>query len=78
MTGSESAPVAWQKSSFSGGNQGACVEVAFAGEGILLRHSRNPSGPVLSFTHTEWLAFLTGARNGEFDPPGGATPRQPE
>jgi Domain of unknown function (DUF397) len=72
VTGSESAPVAWRKSSFSGNNGGDCVEVAFAEEGVLLRHSRNPRGPVLSFTQAEWLAFLTGARSGEFDPPGGA------
>jgi hypothetical protein len=69
VTGSESAPVAWRKSSFSGGGSSECVEVAFAEEGILLRHSRNPSGAVLSFTYAEWLAFLSGARNGEFDPP---------
>jgi hypothetical protein len=71
VTGSESAPVAWRKSSFSGGGSGDCVEVAFAVEGVLLRHSRNPSGPVLSFTHAEWHAFLSGARHGEFDPPDG-------
>jgi hypothetical protein len=76
VTGSESAPVAWQKSSFSGGSGGACVEVAFAGDGVLLRHSRNPNGPVLSFTHDEWLAFLTGARHGEFEPPDGTVPQQ--
>ncbi|HEX4091878.1 MAG TPA: DUF397 domain-containing protein [Trebonia sp.] len=66
MTGSESTSNAWRKSSASGGT-GDCVEVAFAEEGVLVRHSRNPSGPVLSFTHSEWKAFLAGASNGEFD-----------
>jgi hypothetical protein len=68
VTGSESAPTAWHKSSASGGN-GDCVEVAFVDEGVLVRHSRNPSGLVLSFTHAEWRAFITGTRDGEFDLP---------
>jgi hypothetical protein len=72
VTGSESAPKAWHKSSASGGT-GDCVEVAFVDEGVLIRHSRNPGGPVLSFTHSEWRAFLTGSRNGEFDPPDAAS-----
>ncbi len=76
MTGSESAPNSWRKSSASGGNGGDCVEVAFAGESVLIRHSRNPTGPVLSFTHSEWQAFLAGTRNGEFDLPDGAAPQQ--
>ncbi len=49
----------------SGGTN--CVEVAFADESILLRHSKEPAGPVLSFTHSEWAAFLAGVRRGEFD-----------
>lgn len=76
MTGSESAPNAWRKSSASGSSGNDCVEVAFAEEGVLVRHSRNPGGCVLSFTHSEWQAFLTGTRNGEFDLPDGAAPRQ--
>lgn len=67
LTGSEPKFSAWRKSSESG--DGDCVEVAFAEEGVLVRHSRNPSGPVLSFSHSEWAAFLSGTRNGEFDLP---------
>jgi Domain of unknown function (DUF397) len=69
VTGSESAPITWRKSSESGGSGGDCVEVAFGREGVSVRHSRDPNGPILSFTHSEWQAFLTGARNGEFDLP---------
>ena len=69
MTGSESAPIAWRKSSASTGSGGDCVEVAFAEDGVLVRHSRSPSGPVLLFTPSEWRAFVTGAQNGEFELP---------
>jgi hypothetical protein len=69
VTDSESAAGAWRKSSVSDSGGGQCVEVAFAEEGVLVRHSRNPNGPVLSFTQSEWVAFLLGARKGEFDLP---------
>ena len=54
----------WRKSSASGEAQ--CVEVAVVGASILVRDSKNPGGPVLAFTRSEWDAFLTGIRNGEF------------
>lgn len=57
--------IEWRKSETSG--QGDCVEVAFAGRSVLVRNSKDPAGPVLAFTHSEWTAFLTGARNGTFD-----------
>ena len=72
MTGSESAPVAWRKSRASANGPPNCVEVAFVDDSVLVRHSHNPSGPVLTFTHSEWQAFLTGTHNGEFELPDGA------
>ncbi|WP_322752383.1 DUF397 domain-containing protein [Frankia sp. Cas3] len=57
----------WRKSSYSNGAGGMCVEVAVADEGVFVRDSKNPSGPVLAFTGGEWEAFLAGARDGEFD-----------
>jgi Domain of unknown function (DUF397) len=57
----------WIKASksFSNGN---CIEVAPAEDGgVLIRDSRDPDGPVLTFTPAEWDAFLDGARKGEFD-----------
>jgi hypothetical protein len=53
----------------SGDGNGDCVEVSFGGEGVSIRHSRDPNGPILSFTPSEWQAFIAGARNGEFDLP---------
>lgn len=56
----------WIKSSWSG-NQGNCVEVRLDGETVQVRDSKNSDGPVLTFTHDEWVAFTGGAKDGEFD-----------
>jgi Domain of unknown function (DUF397) len=65
---SERADIAWRKSTASG-NNGDCVEIAFTPGTVFVRNSQDPLGPRLSFTHSEWAAFLTGARHGEFDVP---------
>lgn len=57
--------LAWRKSTASA--EGGCVEVARAAGMILVRDSKDPSGPALTFTETEWEAFLMGARAGEFE-----------
>jgi Domain of unknown function (DUF397) len=57
--------IEWRKSEAS--VSGDCVEVAFVDRSVLVRNSRDRTGPVLSFTHSEWTAFLIGARNGTFD-----------
>ena len=60
--------LAWRKSSFSGIN--GCVEVAFTGDRVAVRDSKDGGrGPVLEFTSEEWRAFLAGARGREFDLP---------
>lgn len=61
------AAAAWRKSSRSGPWTDNCVEVAFVGDSILVRDSKNPSGAVLVFTPSEWDAFVNGAKDGEFD-----------
>jgi uncharacterized protein DUF397 len=55
----------WRTSSFSDGMN--CVEVADVGDLVALRDSKDPDGPVLNFTRGEMLAFLRGAKEGEFD-----------
>lgn len=65
MVDPERAGISWRKSTASG--SGECVEVAFVDKSVALRHSLDPSGPVLTFTLGEWAAFLAGARAGEFD-----------
>jgi Domain of unknown function (DUF397) len=47
--------------------EGACVEVASAGDGIAMRDSKDLEGPMLRFTRAEWAAFLGGAKAGDFD-----------
>jgi hypothetical protein len=46
---------------------GSCVEVASSGDGVAIRDSKNQGGPMLWFTPAEWVAFLVGAKAGEFD-----------
>lgn len=56
----------WRKSTRSG-NQGDCVEVADNLPGVVaVRDSKDPSGAVLTFTPSEWKAFVEGVRDGEF------------
>jgi hypothetical protein len=56
---------AWRKSSLS--NSNGCVETAVVDQQIAVRDSKDHGGPVLLFTRTEWIAFVGGVRNGEFD-----------
>ncbi|WP_312872160.1 DUF397 domain-containing protein [Streptosporangium becharense] len=71
----------WRKSSLSG-NGPDCVEVMLADTAstttepttdadhlFLVRDSKDPDGPVLSFTPTEWDAFITGIKGGAFTDP---------
>ena len=46
----------WRKSSFSGANGGACVEVASA-EGVAVRDTTDRDGITLNFTANAWQQF---------------------
>jgi hypothetical protein len=61
------ANAVWRKSTRSGPFTDNCVEVAFVESGVVVRDSKDRSGPVLIFTHSEWDAFVGGAKDGEFD-----------
>lgn len=52
----------WKKSSYSG--QGNCVEVAPLRDGIAVRDSKNPGGPVLRFGAADWQAFVSTIKAG--------------
>ena len=58
----------WHKAAASSDGTN-CVEVRETEDGFLLRDTKDGGqGPVLSFTHAEWEAFLAGVNHGEFDP----------
>jgi hypothetical protein len=61
------ACLTWVKAKRSGAN-GQCVEVASTAGHIAIRDSKDPDGPTLVYTSSEFKAFLQGARNGEFGP----------
>lgn len=63
----ELVPVHWCKSSYSG-TAGNCVEVAAVdnGRARVVRDSKKPTGPTLTFTIAEWSAFTAGVGVGEF------------
>jgi Domain of unknown function (DUF397) len=53
----------WRKSSRSGDNGGACVEVARNLPGVVaVRDSKNPHGPVLVVSEDAWARFITDVR----------------
>jgi hypothetical protein len=66
LSEAERTGLTWLKAQYSGHN-GACVEIASVADRIAIRDSKDPDGPILVYTPTEFKAFLHGARNGEFD-----------
>lgn len=58
LSGIELPAPAWFKSSYSGGEGNACLEVAPAGTRVAIRDSKNPGGPTLAFPATAFAAFV--------------------
>ncbi len=54
--------LAWRTSSASGGS-GECVEVAQWESSVLIRDSRDRSGPVLMVNAVQWLELLERTRS---------------
>ncbi|MBD0738059.1 DUF397 domain-containing protein [Streptomyces sp. CBMA29] len=65
MSDGDLTTATWFKSSYSNG-QGECVEIAFVGEAVAMRDSKNPAGPALVFAPGEFGAFVRGVMDGEF------------
>jgi hypothetical protein len=55
----------WWKSSYSGNNGGACVEVASNLPNIVaVRDSKDPYGPALILSMDQWAGLVTRIRSG--------------
>lgn len=65
MGNSDLSQAVWRKSSKSSAN-GQCVEVAFVGDLIAMRDSKNPAGPALIVSRGEWDAFADSVNDGDF------------
>ena len=57
-TAPEPDGIVWRNSSYSA-NGGACVEVAPAPEGVLVRDSKDRTGPAVAVPTAAWHAFLS-------------------
>ncbi|MER6756675.1 DUF397 domain-containing protein [Micromonospora echinofusca] len=54
----------WRKSTRSGDNGGACVEVAENLPGVVaVRDSKDPTGPALTFSPAAWTNFVRSAKS---------------
>lgn len=59
---SNTAPLAWFKSSYSGG-EGQCVEVAATPGTIHVRDSKDPDGPQLTITPEAFAGLVAFAKS---------------
>jgi hypothetical protein len=69
----------WRKSSYSNGTGGSCVEIAVlattaAEPGIAVRDSKDPQGPALTFTTSQWSAFTAAIKAHALDLASSAAP----
>lgn len=59
--------VTWRKSSFSGGNNGQCVELADLGSGLAVRDSKSPTSGTLVVGARARAAFTSSVKSGTLD-----------
>ncbi|MFJ5680015.1 DUF397 domain-containing protein [Streptomyces sp. NPDC093097] len=62
LSESEASAVTWFKSSYSGGEGNACVEVADLRTRVAVRDSKTPDGPILAFPAAAFTAFVADVR----------------
>ncbi|MEU2439559.1 DUF397 domain-containing protein [Streptomyces rubradiris] len=60
-----SALTGWYKSSYSGGDQGECLEVARGHAHVPVRDSKVVTGPAVLFSANGWAAFVTAVKKGQ-------------
>ncbi|QNE77197.1 DUF397 domain-containing protein [Streptomyces finlayi] len=54
----------WFKSSYSGGGQGECLEVAEGHASVPVRDSKAPTGPAVIFSPVGWSSFVEAVKDG--------------
>jgi hypothetical protein len=54
----------WYKSSYSGGDQGECLEVARGHAHVPVRDSKAVTGPAVLFSPDGWMEFVTAVKKG--------------
>ncbi|MET9758126.1 DUF397 domain-containing protein [Streptomyces sp. NPDC006372] len=64
MATTESGITGWHKSSYSGGDQGECLEVAHGHFLVPVRDSKTPGCPTLAFSTSGWAVFVTAIKEG--------------
>jgi hypothetical protein len=57
----------WFTSGFSGGNGASCVEVAFLGDEVAVRDTKDRALAPHRYPAARWTEFLAGMRAREFD-----------
>lgn len=59
------ASATWQKSSYSNGEGGACVEIASGFSGVVpVRDSKTPERGALTVPNVGWTAFVDAVKDG--------------
>ncbi|MEV5598272.1 DUF397 domain-containing protein [Streptomyces sp. NPDC052496] len=54
----------WRKSSYSGSDADACVEIAIQSDAVRIRDSKDVTGPQLIVSSRAWAAFIPFAAAG--------------
>ncbi|TDE18941.1 DUF397 domain-containing protein [Actinomadura sp. 6K520] len=62
MNPPEQPAALWRKSTYSGGNEGECVEIGDLNDDIGIRDSKNPANGHLTLTRQSFAALLTQLR----------------
>jgi hypothetical protein len=67
MGGLDLSQLTWRKSTRSGSTGGNCVEIAALPAAVVVRDSKDQTGPVLMFEPAAWASFVGAARTSQPD-----------
>ena len=55
----------WKKASYCNG--GECIQVAITNGRVILGDSKNPSGPIILASYSQWNSLVGKIKRGDFD-----------